>query len=100
MSSRVRRWKIGEYAVGGLIEARVTDEGGKCQIVEVKARDVNNTDRVVLADWAATDHVKWYNGIRTTLHEMTSIYHADIILKWIAREVTYMQTNNQLKQSI
>ena len=99
MSSKVKQWKIGEYAVGGIIEARVHDEDPNYQVVEVKARDWDNPDRIVLADWAETDHVKWYNSIRTTLNEMTSVYHADQIMEWIAKEVTKFQTLNKTKQS-
>lgn len=36
MSSKVRQWKIGEYAVGGIIEARVHNEDPNYQVVEVK----------------------------------------------------------------
>jgi hypothetical protein len=100
MSSKVKQWKIGEYAVGGIIEARVHNEDPTYQVVEVKARDSEDPDRIVLADWAETDHVKWYNSIRTTLNEMTSVYHADQIMEWIAKEVTKFQTLNKTKQSI
>jgi hypothetical protein len=85
--SKSRTWNIGEYAVGGIIEARVTNENPGYRLVEVKARDMNNKDRIVLADWAETDHVKWYNSINNTLNEMTSVYHADLIMEWISRQV-------------
>lgn len=100
MSSKVKQWKIGEYAVGGIIEARVHNEAPNYQVVEVKARDSGDPDRIVLADWAETDHNKWYNRIRTTLNEMTSVYHSDIIMEWIAKEVTRFQTINKTKQTI
>jgi hypothetical protein len=94
--SKVKTYRIGEYAVGGIIEARVTNESDKYQLVEVKARDYNDPDRVVLADWAETDNLKWFNQIRNTLNEMTSVYYSDQILEWIRKEVVKLQTKNKV----
>jgi len=99
MSSKVKRFKIGEYALGGIIEARVTNEEPDRELVEVKAIGIDS-GRVHMADWAETDHVKWYNSILNTLNEMTSSYHADQIMEWIAAEVRQIQLNKKQKQSI
>lgn len=96
--SKVKRFRIGERAIGGIIEARVTDEGGQYELVEVKALDWSNPANVVLSDWAETDHVKWYNSISNTLNEMTSSYYADKVLEWITGEVKKYQSNK--KQTI
>ena len=100
MSTKTKTFRIGEYAIGGIIKAEVTDEGDQYEIVEVKALEWNNPTRVVMADWAETDHVKWYNSILNTLNEMTSSYHADKIMEWIASEVRRIQTIKKQKQSI
>lgn len=93
--SKVKRFRIGAYAIGGIIEARVTDEGGQYELVEVKALDWSNPTNVVLSDWAETDHVKWYNIISNTLNEMTISYYADKVLEWITDEVKKYQSNKK-----
>ena len=90
MSSKVKKFKIGEYALGGIIEARVTNEEPDRELVEVKAIGMDS-GRVHMADWAETDHVKWYNQILNTLNEMTSSYYADNIMEWITAEVRRIQ---------
>jgi len=99
MSSKVKRFKIGEYALGGIIEARVTNEEPDRELVEVKAIGMDS-GRVHMADWAETDHVKWYNQILNTLNEMTSSYYADNIMEWITAEVRRIQLIKKTKQSI
>lgn len=98
MSSKRKRFKIGEYAIGGIIEAEVTDNVGQYELVEVKALEWNNPTRVVMADWAETDHVSWYNHILNTLNEMTSSYHADKVMEWITAEVRRIQTIKKQNQ--
>lgn len=100
MNTKTKRFKIGEYAIGGIIEARVTNEEPDRELIEVKALEWNNPTKVVMADWAETDHVKWYNSILNTLNEMTSSYHADKVMEWIASEVRRIQTIKKSKQSI
>ena len=99
MSSKVKRFKIGEYAIGGIIEARVTNEEPDRELVEVKAIGMDS-GRVHMADWAETDHVKWYNSILNTLNEMTSSYHADKVMEWITAEVRRIQLTKKQNQSI
>lgn len=100
MNTKTKRFKIGEYAIGGIIEARVTNEEPDRELIEVKALEWNDPTKVVKADWAETDHVKWYNYILNTLNEMTSTYHADKVMEWIASEVRRIQTIKKQKQSI
>lgn len=95
---KTKTFKIGEYAIGGIIEARVTDEDSNYEVVEVKALEWDNPTKVVMSDWAETDHVKWYNSILNTLNEMTSNYHAEKVMEWITDEVKRIQTIK--KQSI
>ena len=92
MSSKVKRFKIGEYAIGGIIEARVTNEEPDRELVEVKALEWSNPTRVVMADWTETDAPHWQYKINNTLNEMTSSYHADKVMEWIAAEVRRIQT--------
>ena len=98
MSSKRKRFKIGEYAIGGIIQAEVTDEGDQYELVEVKALEWSDPNKVVMSDWAETDHVRWYNHISNTLHEMTSTYHADKVMEWIASEVRRIQTIKKQNQ--
>ena len=100
MSSKTKRFKIGEYAIGGIIEVRVTNEESDRELIEVKALEWNDPTKVVMADWAETDHVKWYNSILNTLNEMTSSYHADKVMEWITAEVRRIQLTKKQKQSI
>lgn len=95
MKSKVKKFKIGEYAIGGIIEARVTAEEPDRELVEVKALEWNEPTKVVMADWAETDHVKWYNHIMNSLHEMTSSYHADKVMEWITAEVKRVQLSKK-----
>lgn len=98
--SKTKRFRIGEYAIGGIIEARVTDEDPDYEVIEVKALEWEDETKVVMSDWADTDHIKWYNQIRNTLNEMTSSYHADQIMEWITAEVKRIQTIKKSNQTI
>jgi len=44
-----------------------------------------------MADWAETDHVKWYNQILNTLNEMTTSYYADNIMNYIKEQVNKLE---------
>ena len=98
--TKTKQWKIGEYAIGGIIKAEVIRENPNSILIQLQALEYNNPTRVVMADWAETDHVKWYNSILNTLNEMTSSYHADQIMEWITAEVKRIQLTKKQKQSI
>ena len=95
---KTKQFKIGEYAMGGIIRVDITKEEPDRSLIEVKAIGWDSR-QTLMADWAETDHVKWYNSILNTLNEMTSSYHADQIMEWIAAEVRQIQLNKKQKQS-
>lgn len=86
--SKSKQFRIGEYAIGGIIEARVTKEEPEYELVEVKALDWNDPETVVMSDWAETDSPVWKQGISDTLHEMTTSYYADKVMAWINSQIS------------
>jgi len=77
MATRTKSFKIGEYAVGGII--KVTDHNG---YLTIEALDYNTKAKVkskMFEPDADGMEVIMY------LNELTSSYHADKILDWIAR---------------
>jgi hypothetical protein len=88
--TKTKQFKIGEYAIGGIIKVDITKEESDRSLIEVKALDWN-TKRILMADWAETDHVKWYNQILNTLNEMTSSYHADRVMSYIKEQVNKLE---------
>jgi len=87
---KTKQFKIGEYAMGGIIRVDITKEEPDRSLIEVKALDWN-TKKVLMADWSETDHVKWYNQILNTLNEMTTSYYADNIMNYIKEQVNKLE---------
>lgn len=77
MATRTKSFKIGEYAVGGII--KVTDKNG---YLTIEALDYNTKAKV----WGRTFDPDT-NGMDVVdyLNTLTSYYWADKILDWIAR---------------
>lgn len=95
MSTKTKRFRIGEYAIGGIIEARVTKEEPDRELVEVKALEWNNPSRVVMSDWAETDAQHWNYKIDNTLNEMTTSYYSDTIMEWINEQLRVIKKQKQ-----
>jgi hypothetical protein len=87
---KTKQFKIGEYAMGGIIRVDVTKEEPDRSLVEVKALDWN-TKHTLMADWAETDNNRWQFNIDTTLNEMTTSYYSDMIMKWINEQVNQFE---------
>jgi hypothetical protein len=86
INRKTKQFKIGEYAMGGIIRVDVTKESPDYKLVEVKALDWN-TKNVLMADWAETDNGNWRRNIDNTLNEMTTSYYSAMILNWIDNAV-------------
>jgi hypothetical protein len=76
MATRTKSFKIGEYAVGGII--KVTDKNG---YITIDALDYNTKAKVKGRTFEPDA-----NGMEVIefLHELTSSYHVDKILEWLA----------------
>jgi len=73
-------FKIGECAVGGIIQVQLT---GK--VVVIKALDYA-TKELVEAGSVTTDTPGFENQIDNYLNELTSYYYAEKIMKWITEK--------------
>jgi hypothetical protein len=69
-----KTFKIGEYAIGGIITVQIT---GK--IVQIKALDWF-TKKVVSSGSTTIDN---WSQISNYLNDLTSSYYADTIMNWI-----------------
>ena len=87
---KTKQFKIGEYAMGGIIRVDITKEEPDRSLIEVKAIGIDS-GRTLMADWAETDHVKWYNQILNTLNDMTTSYYADNIMNYIKEQVNKLE---------
>ena len=83
---KTKQFKIGEYAMGGIIRVDITKEEPDRSLVEVKALDWN-TKQTLMADWAETDNSRWQSNIDNTLNEMTTSYYADKIMSYINEQI-------------
>jgi hypothetical protein len=88
--TKTKQFKIGEYALGGIIKVDVTKEEPDRTLIEVKALDWN-TKKVVMSDWAETDNIRWSASIDNTLHEMTSSYYSSKIMQWINEKINQLE---------
>ena len=75
-----KSFKIGEYAVGGIINVQLT---GK--VVIIKALDYN-TKALVEAGSVTTDTPGFQTQIDEYLNKLTSHYYAEKIKDWIAEK--------------
>lgn len=72
-----KQFKIGEYAVGGIIKVDIT---GK--VISIKALDYYSK-KEVMSGSIMTDERDAYWKIFNYLHELTSSYYADKIMEFI-----------------
>lgn len=73
-----KTFKIGEYAVGGIVEAIIQPEG----LLRINFKDWN-TNELVTNYVAPFDNKDIYRSINDFLNNNTSIYYSDNILDWI-----------------
>jgi len=80
-----KTFKIGEYAIGGIITVRIIDT-----IVGINALDWNTKKVVMNNTFQVHDfHGCNYSEIDNYLNELTSSYYADRILNWIKLNVKF-----------
>jgi hypothetical protein len=75
-----KSFKIGEYAVGGIIQVQLT---GK--VVVIKALDYT-TKTPIKAGSTTTDTPGFERMINNYLNELTSYYYAEKIMGWITEK--------------
>jgi len=82
-----KTFKIGEYAVGGIIQVRTTSDS-----INIDALDWNSKQKIMGREFqvramgsclSVTPYVKLTNEIDTYLNELTSSYYADKVLDYI-----------------
>jgi len=72
-----KTWKIGEYAIGGIIEAKVNQAGTGVAIRNAEYKD-NSTISIRMFRWPL-DKFK----VEEYLNELTTSYYADKIIQWL-----------------
>jgi hypothetical protein len=80
-----KQFKIGEYAVGGIIKVDIT---GK--VIQVKCLDWTSK-KEVNSGTATTEDPDAYRKLWWYLGEVTSSYYADKVLEWIKSKVKFQK---------
>jgi hypothetical protein len=71
-----KQFKIGEYALGGIIDVQTND---KIKTIEIQARDFR-TKAIVRSNTFAQANIEMMDDY---LNELTSYYYAEKVLNWI-----------------
>lgn len=77
MAQATKSFKIGEYAVGGIIRVEI-----KGKVILIKALDYNSKE-VVKQGSLTTEQQGVESQIREFLEDLTSHYYAEKIMDWI-----------------
>ena len=78
-----RQFKIGEYAVGGIIAVEIT---GK--VIQVKALDYNSKKEVSSGSVMSDERqAQW--KLDNYLNDLTTSYYAGKVLDWIKTKVSF-----------
>lgn len=77
MATAQKKFKIGEYAIGGIIQVQIA---GK--VILIKALDWE-TNKEVLTGSVLTTDLNSYSKASDFLNELTSYYYAEKVLDWI-----------------
>ena len=86
MAKKTKTFKIGEYAVGGIIEVSIEEITITSARIVIRALDWN-TKEIVLTDSAMSDEENVRSTLIESLNEFTSYYHAEKIFDWIKANV-------------
>jgi hypothetical protein len=78
MGTKRKTWKIGEYAIGGII---IVNIHGK--VILIEAREWNSKEVVSSGSVLSTDSDA-RRKIDNFLNDLTTSYYADKILNWIS----------------
>lgn len=81
MAQATKSFKIGEYAVGGIIKVMIT---GK--VIQIQALDYNSKE-VVQQGTVTTELRSAERQITDFLNDLTSSYYAGKIMDWITNKV-------------
>jgi len=73
-----KQFKIGEYAVGGIIAVEIVNDS-----VGIKAQDWNSK-KVVFENYFSTNDNR---GMDNFLNDLTSSYYASKVLDWIKTQI-------------
>lgn len=76
MSNRTKQFKIGEYAIGGIIKVEIVND-----YVFIDALDYNTKKSVLHDKYIYRLSDKW--DVDTALHDLTSTYYAGKIIDYI-----------------
>jgi hypothetical protein len=85
MKKVTKKFLIGEYAIGGIIQVEIKDD-----LVIIKALDWENND-VVRFGQCSINQPDAEDLIDDFLYELTSSYYADQIMTYIKTKVTFKQ---------
>jgi hypothetical protein len=77
---KTKIFRIGEYAVGGIIESTVNKDS-----ITICARDWN-TNKIISQKTFEVRSYDLFMKIDEYLNELTSSYYAEKVLKWIKSE--------------
>ena len=82
-----KRWRIGEYAIGGIITAEISSDAPNELMIIVRAEDIFDKGKIIKANYAHLYHSDWDWRIESTLCEWTTSYYADKVMQWIREQV-------------
>jgi len=85
---RKKTWKIGEYAIGGIIEAKVSQDGRAVAIRNAEYKD-NSTISTRLFRWPLDKF-----RMEQYLNELTTSYYADKIIQWLMAGSWELRSNS------
>ena len=78
-----KQFKIGEYAVGGIIKVTTNGNCISIQSIGYFSKEVVSNHEF---DSASNNAER---GVDLTLNELTSSYYSDVIMKWIKEHVRF-----------
>jgi hypothetical protein len=78
-----KTFKIGEYAIGGIIQVRTTS-----QSISIDALDWNSRQKIMGREFQVRA-VNVTNEMDNYLNELTSSYYADKVMDFIKENVTF-----------
>lgn len=80
-----KQFKIGEYAVGGIIEVVISDNDN---LIHITARDYFTKDHVT-STVVPVVHIEAERNTDKFLNDLTTSYYADKIMTWIKTKVKF-----------
>ena len=78
-----KQFKIGECAIGGIIKV---DINGK--LIQIKALDYYSKEQVSSGS-GLTNEIGSKSKIQWYLEDLTTVFYADKVMKWIETKVTF-----------